>query len=191
MNRRSLTGRMRPTCCVILLAAIPPPGYSAGASFAGEHASRVVAQAGQSRGVLVAPVPPGGDPLSVVGLGSEITVLVVVEPDCARCRDSIPFYKRLIALPRMDGKVRRLVVIGRKGVIPVQDMLQAASFKPHRLTSGPREPVAAIKEVPTIILLDANGKRMSMWTGVLTQQQEEQVVSAIRATSGTYRTQTR
>lgn len=125
-------------------------------------------------------VPAGADPLASVGLGTDRTVLVLITPDC--CLEAISFYKTLLALPQMDGKVRRLVVLARDGVMPVGRVLDNATFKPHLLSSGPVE-VDNIRDVPTVIVLDPGGKRIGTWTGKLTQSSQEEILVAIRGKS--------
>ena len=125
-------------------------------------------------------LPPESDKLlsTNVGIGTEITVLVVVDEKCQPCWDSIPFYKKLLALPRMDSTRRRLVVLVRSGVIPVKEILDAQGFRPHHLTSGPRE-VRDVVTVPSVIVIGPDGKRRGAWEGRLTAQQETEVLKAI------------
>ena len=125
-------------------------------------------------------LPDGADKLlsANVGMGSEATVLVVLDLDCQPCLESMPFYKKLLALPRMDGFKRRVVVLSKRGVVPIARMLDQQGFKPHKLTSGP----AAVREVetaPTVVVIGPNGKRRGAWTGRLTAAQEAEVFAAI------------
>jgi hypothetical protein len=136
---------------------------------------------GASEGITLtvpAQVSTVSDPLAVVGLGTEATVLVVVSPDCVACVESMDFYKSLLRLSRMDGFVRRLVVIAQDGVIPMKRILDSHDLKPHRLTSGPAE-AQQIPVVPTLIILDAAGRRQGTWVGRLTAAQEMDVVNTI------------
>jgi hypothetical protein len=110
-------------------------------------------------------------------------VIVVMKPDCPPCEEAIPFYQRLLALPRMDGVHRRLVVIGRGGVVPVQRLLQAHAFKPHALTSGPAA-ANEISQFPMVVVVDGKGQRRNAWTGPLTKQQAQQIMSAVTGSSG-------
>ena len=122
----------------------------------------------------VSPVP---DPFSTVGLGKEVTVLLVMAPSCTVCQAEIPFYKTLLELPRMDGTAKRLVVLGI-GIAPIRQELDSAKFRPHLLTSGPAA-TREITEFPTVIVLDAQGKRLGAWTGKLTEVQQKEIVAAI------------
>lgn len=135
-------------------------------------------QAPKPQAPLVAPVPPGADPLSSVGLGKDKTVLVFFGSDCEPCLKSIHFYKRLSQLPMMDGIARRLIIISRAGVVPDSLALRDRQFQPHRLTSGPAA-ASLVTDLPTIIILDSSGKRQGVWTGILSAAKESEVEFAI------------
>jgi hypothetical protein len=120
------------------------------------------------------------DPLvsKSVGLGKESTVLLVMSPDCTICVESMGFYKSLLAQPRMDGTARRFVVLTQGGMVPVEAVLKSNGLNPHRLTSGPAS-VRDVRDVPTLVVLDASGKRRGTWVGRLTPIQEKEVLAAI------------
>lgn len=122
--------------------------------------------------------PPNAEDWSPVGLGTKLTLLVVLSPDCASCEAGFGFYKELLRLPIMDGTAGRIVVVAR-GVGPMSDILKAHSFKPHRLTSGPA--FARSIEVPSAILLDRTGKRTGTWRGLLDPSKQKAVRAAVGA----------
>jgi hypothetical protein len=113
-----------------------------------------------------------------VGLGKEATVLLVLSPDCDVCEESMPFYRTLLAQPRMDGKARRLVVLTQGGLVPVQKVLEKHSFRPHGLTSGPAA-VREVPDVPTVVVLNGFGKRLGTWAGRLTVIQQTEILQAL------------
>lgn len=124
---------------------------------------------------------PDTEPLTLsptVGLGKEVTVLVVLAPDCSPCLASLSFYKRILGLPRMDGIARRFVVLAQNGVIPVKRVLDAQSVTPHALTSGPAA-THDVKELPTLIVVDRQGRRLGAWVGHLTPEQEKVVLELV------------
>lgn len=128
------------------------------------------------------PKPTSYDARSV-GLGKLSTVVVIMASGCKACFDAVPFYKRLLALPGMDGKARRLVVVAMDGVWPVKYKTDAVQFTPHRLTSGPYPGLnfPGVKEAPTIVVLDAAGKQRGAWAGPLTAEQQKAVIAAATA----------
>jgi hypothetical protein len=117
-----------------------------------------------------------------VGLGKEVTVLLVLSPDCIPCRNSMGFYRRLIALPQMDGRLGRIVVLAQGGVVPMNRVLDESGFKPHGVTSGPAA-THEIRDLPFVVVLDRAGRRQGSWSGVLTLAQEEEVVARVKRSS--------
>lgn len=131
-----------------------------------------------------APKNPYAKPYDIkgLGLGTEATVVVAFAAErCAPCTQGIPFYKRLLSLPRMDGKARRLVVVAVDGLWPVKDILDPNKFEPHRLTSGPypAQRLPGVTRTPSLLLLDAAGSTVGKWEGGLSAAQQEEVIAAI------------
>ncbi|MDQ3068835.1 MAG: hypothetical protein M3R55_03790 [Acidobacteriota bacterium] len=128
------------------------------------------------------PMPTSYD-VKGLGLGKLSTVVVAMASDCKACLDAVPFYKTLLALPGMDGKARRLVVVAMDGVWPVKFKTDAAKFTPHRLTSGPYPGLdfPGVRRAPTIVVLDAAGKQRGAWAGPLTPEQQKAVIAAAMA----------
>ena len=124
----------------------------------------------------------GGEPddWSAVGLGSKVTILVVLAPDCQPCEATMGFYKALMALPVMDGAAGRVIVVAR-GVGPMSVILKKHAFKPHRLTSGPA--IARSVPVPSVIVLNRDGQRAGAWAGLLDPTQEKEILRAIQVLS--------
>jgi hypothetical protein len=118
-----------------------------------------------------------------LGLGTMSTVVIALESDCNGCFDSVEFYKRLMKLPDMDGKKRRVIVVAMNGVWPVKDKTDALGFMPHRLTSGPYPDfdLPGVKAAPSILVLDRAGKSRGVWTGRLTSVQQKAVIAAVMA----------
>lgn len=120
------------------------------------------------------------DPFASVGLGKSVTVFIVVSPNCPTCLEQMAFYKQLMSLPGMDGKDGKLIVLAQQGVIPVGKMLDEQGLKPHLLTSGPAE-THEIRELPSLFILDARGKRIGTWPGKLTDEQKTKILTTIGA----------
>lgn len=133
--------------------------------------------------LLKQPPKPTSYDVRNLGLGKLSTVVVVMASTCKACFDSVPFYTRLLALPGMDGKARRLVVVAMDGVWPVKFKTDAMQFTPHRLTSGPYPGLnfPGVKDAPTIVVLDAAGRQRGVWAGLLTAEQQKAVIAAATA----------
>jgi thiol-disulfide isomerase/thioredoxin len=147
----------------------------------------LVAGEAAAQGKPPLPAPPkdpyaGAYDLKGLGLGTEATVIVTfASEDCAPCVQAIPFYKRLLALPRMDGKARRFIVVAVDGLWPVKDILDPQRFEPHRLTSGPypARRLPGVSGTPALLLLDRAGKTVRVWEGPLSNAQQQEIIDAI------------
>jgi hypothetical protein len=120
--------------------------------------------------------------ITQLGIGTKSTAFIILEgSDCKACIESMSFYKRLMQLPEMDGRSRRVVVIAKAGVWPVKTVTDEQGFMPHRLNSGPymRRPVPGVTVAPTILVLDGKGTQRGKWEGVLSAEQQKQVIAAL------------
>jgi hypothetical protein len=134
------------------------------------------------RGRDVLPHVPGPYDMKRLGMGSKATAFIILEDaGCAPCVQSVPFYKSLMKLPEMDGKVRRVVVLAKSGVWPVKDMTDAQGFTPHRLNSGPypRGTIPGITVAPTIVVFDGTGVQRGKWEGKLSAASQKAVIAAL------------
>ena len=147
----------------------------------------LVAGEAAAQGKPPLPAPPkdphaGPFDMKRLGLGTEATVVVAFAAEqCAPCRQAIPFYKRLLALPRMDGNALRLIVVATDGLWPVKDVLDSQRFEPHRLNSGPypARRLPGVSGTPALLLLDRAGKVVRVWEGPLSGAQQQEIIDAI------------
>src|SRR5687768_414674 len=58
-------------------------------------------------------------------LGKASTVIIVFATDCKPCLQALPFYKKLMALPGMDGVERRMNMMTTDGALPGTLVLEA------------------------------------------------------------------
>ena len=107
------------------------------------------------------PPPPEYHNIRDYGLGSQRTVVIAFSAECQPCKESVPFYKRLLSTNGMDGKRNRFIVLSTDGVVPVEGVLTKAGFKPHAIISYPRQ--SKLRELsdqaPELVILDAAGSR--------------------------------
>lgn len=134
------------------------------------------------RTAVPGPLGPPYDP-KTLGLGTEATIVIAMSTTCTSCIESMEAYKRLTALPGMDGKGRRVVAVAMDGVWPLKDLADPLGFKPHRLTSGPypRTHLPGVSEAGSVLLLDRDGKARGKWVGRLSADMERNIVSALAA----------
>ena len=114
-------------------------------------------------------------------MGTRLTVIVFVEPDCQACTESLGFYRRLTALPGLDGKSGRLVVMTTRALWPVKQALDEAKppLKYHSIVTLPEDGRFRLVEFPTIAVFDGASKTIGRWTRRLSSAQEQDVVAAI------------
>ena len=128
-------------------------------------------------------IPESEADIRKLGLGSASTAVIAVTGDCSACVESVDFYKRLMALPAVDGQSRRVVVVAMDGAMPARRLFEPHGFKPHSLTSGPYKfkEIAGVSQPGTILVLDAAGNQRGKWVGPLTASQEQEVIRAMNA----------
>ena len=127
------------------------------------------------------PPPPEYHDIRSYGLGNELTVVIAFGAECEACKESLPFYKRLLSANGMDGKRNRFVVLSTDGVAPVTVVLERAGFKPHAVISYPRQ--SKLRELsdqaPELVILDASGRPLRTWRGRLSSTQETEVLELL------------
>lgn len=113
-------------------------------------------------------------------LGKESTVIIVFATDCEPCIKALPFYKRLMELPRMDGVERRMNMMTTDGAVPGTLVLEANGVTPHHFSSYPNYSLMAVPHVPsTLYVLNAAGQLIGKWDGALSASNEADIVAAL------------
>jgi hypothetical protein len=115
--------------------------------------------------------------------GTVVTVIVVYSADCQACDASVPFYKRLATAPGMDRKTGRFVVLTEGGIAPVSFKIEGHpdGFRPDVAASYPDDDRFAVKEYPTLLILDGAWKKRGEWRGRLSSDQERAALELITA----------
>ena len=136
---------------------------------------------GEERGASVGAGPGLGQRLDGETLGVDFstgpTLILVLQSDCGFCRDSMPFYRRLLSRARIP------VVV----VAPLQDAgiagyLGAQDVEPSAVVYAAAGDVP-VTGTPTVLLVDADGVVAGSWPGLLSEAREHEVmtVAAIAA----------
>jgi hypothetical protein len=124
-----------------------------------------------------------------LGLGNTISVFFVFSAEDPTCMKQVNFYKRLLAVPGMDGKSGRLIMFTRDGLVPALQALKARSLTPHATGSFPTAlgvdtPGLAKGNLPTalgsIAILDKAGALLKSWEGFLSAAQQEEVLGFVQ-----------
>lgn len=112
-------------------------------------------------------------------LGKSGTLVIAFSSQCPYCIASVPFYKKLSAIPRMDGLDFRMIVLAMDGLDPVTDYLASAGLAPHTVASFPKARPLAIQGTPTVLLLEGDGRLKDSWVGQLTPEAEASILARV------------
>ncbi len=106
-----------------------------------------------------------------------LTVVLYLREGCVFCEASVPFYRRLARA--VDSREHAL---GLVGVFPNGSATVARFVRSEGLAiatvSGVSPAASGVFATPTVMLADRNGRAVRWWVGLLTRQQERQVLSA-------------
>jgi hypothetical protein len=108
------------------------------------------------------------------------TLLLAVSPKCRFCTDSMPFYKKLTALPEVQNGRLRLSLLTLQNPDDVR-----AYAADHGVSIAEAMPVAgsglSIAATPTLVLVGPDSKVRESWVGYLNEAQEGAVQQAAQA----------
>jgi len=112
-------------------------------------------------------------------LGTKASVIVVLSAQDPRVLEQVEFYRRLAAVPGMDGKGGRLILFARDGVVPATEALWTKSFKAHVAGSYPEESGDLPTVIGSVAVLDATGSVLRKWSGFPSLEQQEEIVRVL------------
>lgn len=101
----------------------------------------------------------------------ERTLIMVLRSDCRYCRESMPFYRRLLA---RDTDATQVVVVAPPDDREMGDYLAFEQVRPDALTFA--EPnLVPVSSTPTLLMTDAEGLVTHAWVGLLDADREADV----------------
>lgn len=119
--------------------------------------------------------------LKRLGLGKTLSIAVVFSADCEECLKQVPFFKRVIALPGMDGTKGRFMVLTRNGAVPAFTALKNAGFSGHTVGSYPEDPLELPSALGSVVILDRDGKILTRWSGAPSSPQQEDILAKLKS----------
>jgi thioredoxin-related protein len=136
----------------------PPVGFPGGIA-AGEHSDTL-------RGAMPA--------------GAERALFLAIAPNCHFCNESMDFYKQLVAHRDTTGSpVKVLVAVASPDAqAPEQTHLTAAGVKVDGMVQIDFAKTK-VSGTPTLMLVDRQGKVLSVWVGKLDSTGQDQVLKAL------------
>lgn len=114
-----------------------------------------------------------------IALGAHGTAIVAFSTQCKFCVASVPFYKTLAELDRMDGTDLRFVILAMEDLQRVTEYNRDHSIGAHAVLSFPRTRPVEIRGTPTLIVLDGGGRLKKSWIGQLTKKAEAEVIATL------------
>jgi hypothetical protein len=111
---------------------------------------------------------------------AKLTVVLVVSNKCSFCSDSVPFYRRLIAL-RQQTQVGALQItfIGARTAADATGFLAQHGFGNEDARAMPAELSNRIHGTPTLILVTSDNLVAGNWEGKLSESQETVVYTKV------------
>jgi hypothetical protein len=107
------------------------------------------------------------------------TVLLVVSTKCSYCKESLPFYKRLIGEQQGTGQRTRVVAVFPNPKSEVERYKEQNQLNVESVPALNYSPLN-VTGTPTLILVDATGHVLDFWVGKLSNEEEQQVIEAVR-----------
>jgi len=111
---------------------------------------------------------------------ARLTFVIVLSSQCEYCLHDLPLYRRLSAARSSSGGMLHLVA-----VLPEKESTAAAFLRSsgvatdNLLSLAPVE--VGVQMVPTLLLLDENGRLKRYWVGEMSQEREREVLALLTA----------
>jgi hypothetical protein len=118
--------------------------------------------------------------------GAQLTFVMVLSSQCTYCIHDLPFYQQLSALRASSGGALRLIaVLPEKTESGAKFLGSAGVNTDNVLSMAPLE--LGVQLIPTLLLLDENGKLERYWAGELNHERQQEVLAVVQASCGACR----
>ena len=110
---------------------------------------------------------------------AESTLVLVLSSQCHYCLDDLPFYKQLSTFRKSSGDSIHLIAVLPERTTSAREFLSNAGIGADDVLSmTPRR--LGVQLLPTLLLLDRDGKLQQFWVGELNRNQREEILSVLR-----------
>lgn len=110
---------------------------------------------------------------------AQSTLVLVLSRQCRYCLDDLPFYKQLSAVRRSSGDSIHLLAVLPERTTSAREFLANAGIGADDVVSmSPRS--LGVQLLPTLLLVDGEGKLQQYWVGAMDRKQQQQVFSVLR-----------
>jgi len=105
------------------------------------------------------------------------TVLIFIRSTCNFCIRSVPFYQRLVTVRNQRGVSTQIIGAALTSDKGAEGFPAARGWSPDRMIRFDLGQVK-VKGVPTILVVDRQGKVQETWFGQLSEQQQGELMTA-------------
>jgi thioredoxin-related protein len=127
--------------------------------------------------------PRAGDQLPAIpGIdwkANDRTLVLALKKDCHYCEDSMPFYRQLAQLSEQNALKANLVAVFPDSSADVDAIAKTEKLSLRTVSNVPLY-ILKIPGTPTIFLADRSGKIIQDWIGVLSDQQQQQLLAILQ-----------
>jgi len=124
-----------------------------------------------------------GEAVKMPGISSgaaRLTFVIVLSSQCEYCLHDLPLYRRLSAARSSSGGMLHLIAALPEKTATATAFLKSSGVGTDNVLSmAPLE--LGVQMVPTLLLLDENGKLKRYWVGEMNQDREREVLAELRA----------
>ena len=117
---------------------------------------------------------------------ARLTLVIVLSSQCTYCLHDLPLYRQLSAARSSSGGMLHLVAVLPEKTATATAFLDSSGVATDNVLSmAPRE--VGVQMVPTLLLLDENGKLKKYWVGEMNQGREREVLAVLTASCSSCR----
>lgn len=109
---------------------------------------------------------------------AERTLVMALSTACHFCEASVPFYREVTASSAVKEKRVAVVAVFPQQQQEAESFVKGNDIRADRVVSTSLQSVGA-SATPTLLLVDRNGKIQRVWVGVLSQSQQNDLLSAL------------
>jgi thioredoxin-related protein len=105
------------------------------------------------------------------------TLLLVLRKGCHFCEDSAPFYQRIVAKQQQDRSNTAIVAALPDAADAAKEVVKSERLEVQALAGVPLGRLK-VSATPTLLLVDNSGAVLNTWVGLLSPQEELEVMRA-------------
>jgi len=108
------------------------------------------------------------------------TIVLAISPNCPHCTKSMPFFRQIIEKRNAEG-ISKSVIVALHEQTPVEEeqkILDKNNVKVDKIVQLDMDKMN-VQGVPTMLLVDRDGKVLEVWNGRLPEEEQKKVLAAL------------